>query len=64
MMEGDGLFMHKNKIYVPNYVELRKLIMNEMHMVPYARHNGYQKEFAAMISQHFCLRMKKMLLII
>ena len=45
-LEDDGLLMHKNRVYVPNFVELRKLVMNEMHKVPYAGHPKYQKTIA------------------
>ena len=43
MLEDDGLFMHKNRIYVPNSIELRKLIMDGMHKVPYERFPRYWK---------------------
>ena len=49
-MEGDGHLMHKNRVLVPNSIELRKLIMNEMHKIPYVGHLGYQKTIAAMRS--------------
>jgi hypothetical protein len=35
--------MHKNIIYVPSSIELRNLVLKEMHDVPYAEHLGYQK---------------------
>jgi hypothetical protein len=33
--------MHKNRVYVPNSQELRKLVLKEMHNVPYIGHLGY-----------------------
>jgi hypothetical protein len=58
-MKEDGILMHKNRIYVPNSRELRKLVLKEMHNVPYVRHPGYQKTIAAIRSQYFWPGMKK-----
>jgi hypothetical protein len=51
--------MHKNKIYVPSFGELRNLVLKEMHNVPYVGHLGYQKTIASVRSQLFWPRMKK-----
>jgi hypothetical protein len=53
------LLMHKNIIYVPNYKEIRNLVLKEMCNVPYVRHLGYQKTIATIRIQHFCPGMKK-----
>jgi hypothetical protein len=37
----DGLLMYKIRLYVPDLVELRKLIMDEFHKRPYVGHPGY-----------------------
>jgi hypothetical protein len=58
-IKEDGLLMHKNRIYVPSYGELRNLVLKEMHDVPYARHPVYQKTITTVRSQFFCLGMKK-----
>jgi hypothetical protein len=58
-MREDGMFMHKNKICVPNSEELRKLVLKEMHNVPYVEHLGYQKKITTVRSQLFCMGMKK-----
>jgi hypothetical protein len=42
-IKEDGLLMHKNRIYVPSFRELRNLALKEMHDVPYAGHPSYQK---------------------
>ena len=42
---NDGIIMNNNIIYVPNSVELRKLVTNEIHKVPYARHPRYKKNY-------------------
>jgi hypothetical protein len=51
--------MHKNRICVPIFRELRNLVLKEMHNVPYARHPGYQNTIAAVRSQFFWHGMKK-----
>jgi hypothetical protein len=42
-LEVDGTLLYKNIIYVPNFPELRIMILKEMHNVPYVGHPGYQK---------------------
>jgi hypothetical protein len=51
--------MHKNRIYVPIFGELRNLVLKEMHDVPYAGHPSYQKTITAVRSQLFWPGMKK-----
>ena len=58
-MKEDGLFMHKNIIYVPSFKELRNLVLKEMHNVPYVGHPDYQKTIASVRSEFFWLGMKK-----
>jgi hypothetical protein len=58
-LEEDGILMHKNRVYVPNSHELRKLVLKEMHNVPYVGHPGYQKTIAVVRSQYFWPGMKK-----
>jgi hypothetical protein len=55
----DGIIMYKNRIYVPNVQDLKLVILNEMHNVPYVGHPGYQKIMAAVKSHYFCPGMKK-----
>jgi len=52
-MEEDGILMHKTQVYAPNSYELRKVVLKEMHNVPYARHPGYQKIIVIVRSQYF-----------
>jgi hypothetical protein len=40
-MKEYGLLMHKNRIYVPSFGELRNLVLKEIHNVPYVGHLGY-----------------------
>jgi hypothetical protein len=51
--------MHKNRIYVPSFGELRNLVLKEMHDVPYVGHPGYQKTITVVRSQFFWPGMKK-----
>ena len=51
--------MHKNKIDVLSFGELRNLVLKEMHNVLYVGQPGYQKTIAAIRSQFFWLGMKK-----
>jgi hypothetical protein len=54
-----GFLMHKNRIYVPSYGELRNLVLKEMHDVPYVGHPGYHKTITIVRSQFFWLGMTK-----
>ena len=38
-----GLIIFKNKMYVPNISEVKLLIWNEIHKIPYSGHPGYHK---------------------
>jgi hypothetical protein len=58
-LETDGTLLYKNKIYVPNVQDLKLMILNEMHNVPYAGHPGYQKTVAAVKGHYFWPGMKK-----
>jgi hypothetical protein len=49
----DGIILYKNIIYVPNLHDLKLMILNEMHDVPYVGHPGYQKTMAAVKSHYF-----------
>ena len=58
-MELDRIIMPNNRVYVPNFGELRKLVKNEMHIVPYVGHLGSKRTFASIRSQQFWLGMNK-----
>jgi hypothetical protein len=51
--------MHKNRIYVPSFREMRNLILKETHDVPYDGHLGYHKTITTVRSQFFWPGMKK-----
>jgi hypothetical protein len=55
----DGILLRKNRIFVPNVQDLKRMILHEMHNVPYAGHPGYQKTMVAIKSHYFWPGMKK-----
>ena len=58
-LENDGLLTYKNKIYIPNVADLRRILMDEIHQAPYSGHPGYQKTIAIVRKQYFWPGMKK-----
>ena len=40
-LEGVELITYKNIIYIPNVVDLRMIVMDEIHQDPYSGHLGY-----------------------
>ena len=38
-----GLILFKNRLYVPNILEVKLLILDEIHKSPYSVHLGYPK---------------------
>ena len=49
----------RGQVYIPNSGDLRKLVLQEMHNVPYAGHPGYQKTLTTVRKEYFWLGMKK-----
>ena len=45
-LEEDGFIIYKNRIYIPNAIDLRRVVMDEIHQTPYSSHLGYQKTIA------------------
>ena len=58
-LETNGILLYKNIIYVPNVQDLKLMILNEMHNVPYVGHPRYQKTMTAVKSHYFWPGMKK-----
>ena len=44
----DGLVRFRDRIYVLDNNELKKVILREFHAKPYSGHPGYQKTLTAM----------------
>ena len=42
----DGILKYKNMVYIHNSKNIKKLVLKEIHDVPYASHYGYKKTIA------------------
>ena len=40
-----GLFLYKDKLYVPNVPKIKLLILNKMHKNPYSGHPSYVENY-------------------
>ena len=58
-LEEDGFLTYKNIIHIPNVVDLRRVVMDEIHQAPYFGHPGDQKTIATARKQYFWTRTKK-----
>jgi hypothetical protein len=56
---NDGLLTYKGKLYILNHDDLKRLVMDERHKIPYTRHLGYQKMIRATRKLLFWSRLKK-----
>ena len=54
----NGILMHRDRVYVPDVGDIRKVVMKETHDVPYSRHSGYQKTIAAVKKHYYWPGMK------
>ena len=58
-MTEDGIIQFNGRIYVLAKSELKKIIIQEMHNVPYAGHPQYQKTLTAFKKQFYWPGLKK-----
>jgi hypothetical protein len=58
----DNLLLYNNRLYVPESLDLKKLIMDDFHRRPYVGRFGYQKMVIVVRKLYYCPRMKKTLL--
>jgi hypothetical protein len=58
-LHDDGILLFKNRVDVPNSLELRNLVIREMHGVPYVGHPGYQKIITSVRGWYFWPSMKR-----
>jgi len=56
---ADVLIRFRDKIYVPNDSELKKLILREFHVKLYSGHPGYQKILTVVKKFCYWLNLKK-----
>ena len=47
-MNGRSLLLHKIRLYIPNSYDIKLIIMDEIHKIPYSGHPGYQKMITMM----------------
>jgi len=50
----EGLVRFRDKIYVPDSSELKKVILREFRTKPYSGHPGYQKTLTAVKKFYYC----------
>ena len=53
-LEVDGLLTYKNRIYIPNVADLRRIVMDEIHETPYFGHLGYHRTIATTRKEGHC----------
>ena len=58
-LEEDELHTYKNRVYIPNVADLRRIVMDEIHQAPYSSHLVYKKTIATTRKQYFWPGMKK-----
>jgi hypothetical protein len=44
--------MYRGRVYVPNFKEMKNMVLREMHNVPYVGHLRYHKTIAVVKSQY------------
>ena len=52
-LEEDGFLTYKNRIYIPNVADLRRVFMDEIHQAPYSGHPRYHKTIGTTKNQFF-----------
>jgi hypothetical protein len=57
-LDDDGIPIYKNKMCIPNSLDLKRIIKDEIHKMPYSGHPSYQKTIATMRKQYFWHGMK------
>jgi hypothetical protein len=50
---NEEILMYRGRIYVPNYQELKNMILRKMYNIPYVGHPGYQKTLVVFKSQYY-----------
>ena len=58
-LEEYGILTYKGIIYILNVVDLRRVVMDEIHQALYSGHPGYQKTIATARKQYFWPGVKK-----
>ena len=58
-LEEDGLLTYKDRIYISDIADLRRVVMDEIHQALYSGHPRYQKTIATARKQYFWPRMQE-----
>jgi hypothetical protein len=58
-LSNDGLLTYKGRLYIPNFDDLKRFIMDEIHKISYTSHPGYQKMITSTKKRFYWTRMKK-----
>lgn len=58
-LNDDGLLIYKNRMYFPNSLYLKRIIMDETHKISYFGHPSYQKTITSIAKKKIYIRMKK-----
>ena len=58
-IDQKGLIRFKERIYMPDVIDLKLFILNDMYKPPYAGHLGYQKMITALRKHFFWPRLKE-----
>ena len=57
-ISSEDLLVYKNQLYIPNSEEVKRLILNELHKIPYSGHLGYQKMITKLRKSYYWPNMK------
>jgi hypothetical protein len=52
-LREDGILMYRHRVYVLNDHEFKRMILSDIHKVPYDRHPGNQKTIVTIKKQYF-----------
>jgi hypothetical protein len=58
-MLEEGLLTYKNRLYIPNYDNLKRFIMDELHKRPYTGHPRYEKMIMTTRKKLYCPGLNK-----
>jgi len=56
---NDGLLTYKDRLYIPNFDDLKRFMMDGIHKIPYNGHPGYQKMITTTRKLFYWLGLKK-----
>ena len=52
-LNENEFLLYKDKLYVPNILKVKLLILDEIHKTPYSGHLGYQKTITMLRKEYF-----------